>query len=239
MVTELSVNIGANIEKILRDSDKSNVREFLGMVTQMSKLNHNKYIIDFLQSNLKKIGIITFKTLSKDDMQMFFDFVVLIFENFQQNRAIRKDCMQFLILGLSSKDIETRSRFVDLLNDEDRLSAKMSQRVKFILKELYSPEHEKHWLTTSANILLSLSKMSNTCDQLIFNKPLEGYVDQGMLHIGRKVNRIGNLSQPLMPLSLLGFSQDSMKMSQMGSQIQRSAINKTFTQMQREFSIPT
>lgn len=33
MVTELSVNIGANIEKILRDSDKSNVREFLGMVT--------------------------------------------------------------------------------------------------------------------------------------------------------------------------------------------------------------
>lgn len=82
MVTELSVNIGANIEKILRDSDKSNVREFLGMVTQMAKLNSNQYITDFLQNNLKKIGTITHKTLSKDDMRMFFDFVVLIFENF-------------------------------------------------------------------------------------------------------------------------------------------------------------
>jgi CRISPR/Cas system endoribonuclease Cas6 (RAMP superfamily) len=164
MITELSVNIGANIEKILRDSDKSNVREFLGMVTQMAKLNQNKYIVDFLQNNLKKIGIITFKTLSKDDMHMFYDFVVLIFENFQHNRAIRKDCMQFLILGLSSKDIETRTRFIDLLNEEDRLSTKMSERVKFILKELYNPEHEKHWLTTSSNILLSLSKISNTSE---------------------------------------------------------------------------
>lgn len=30
--------------------------------------------------------------------------------------------MQFLILGLSSKDVETRSRFIDLLKDEGRLS---------------------------------------------------------------------------------------------------------------------
>ena len=89
---------------------------------------------------------------------VYFDFVVLIYENYNTNRIIRKDCMQFLILGLSNKDIETRNRFVQFLNSEDRLPVSMAERMKFVLKDLYNPDYEKHWLTTGSHILLSLSE---------------------------------------------------------------------------------
>jgi hypothetical protein len=188
-------------------------------------------VINFLQNNLKRIGEITYKTLNKEDEGVYFDFVVLIYENYYSNRFIRKDCMQFLILGLSNKDVMTRNRFVEFLNSDDRLPSKMGDRMKFILKDLYNPDYEKHWLTTSSHILLSLSEQTRQGEKVIFDKPLAGYVDKGVLQIGKKGRRMNNLSQPLIPLSLINMTQDGIGMSQVGSQMYRGSLTRSFSQM--------
>jgi hypothetical protein len=201
-------------------------------MTQLSKLNQNDRVIKFLEANLKQIGEITYKTIHKEDQELYFDFVVLIYENYYPNRLIRKECMKFLILGLSSKDILTRNRFVEFLNSEDRLPNNLGDRIKFNLRDLYNPDYEQYWLTSSAHLLLSLCEKSRQCGKPIFDKPLEGYVDKGVLQIGKKGTRMNNLSQPLIPLSLINMSQDGMNLSQFGSQIYRGgSLAKSFSQM--------
>ena len=70
--------------------------------------------------------------------------------------------MKYVILGLSSNNAEIRKQFIEFMNSDQRLPNSESKRIEFILRELYNPETEQHWLTTSSNLMLSLSNLSES-----------------------------------------------------------------------------
>jgi hypothetical protein len=230
------------IDKILRDSSPTNMREFLYLLTSISKFKH-KAVVELLETCLLKIGNIIFKTITPDAEEKFYDFVVLLFEYHSSNKKIKRDTLKFVVLGLSSNNLANRNRLIEFLNSEGRLPEDKEGRLRFVLKELYNPDYEHHWLTTSAQILLSLSELSKNPEKMIFDKPLAGYVDQGVLNIGRKGRSFKNLSQPLIPLSLISMSQTGssqmINASQMVSRLNEIELPTQSDPEQREAMLTT
>lgn len=206
--TELIQTIQASLDKILRDTDKYNILEFLKMMIFMAKLR-TEQAERLLQSCLKQLSDAFFKALEAADLPIFFEFVLLVFELYKENHKIHKNCLGIIVSGLGSPNKIIRKQILEYLEANQILPLKEEERLEFILENFYNPETEQSWLTTSSFLLLSAYKSSNLNQQLLFQKPLTGYVSTGIMKFGGNNNRISNFSQPMIPLSLLNFSQNS------------------------------
>lgn len=232
-ICEITQHIRASINKILRDTDANNIHEFLCLLVHISRLNHNS-VVQMLESNLSDIGESLRVSIRAEDENIFFDWVEIMYDNFKDNKKIRLECTKHVLLGLSSENPEIRKRFIDFLNSEDRLPSSESKRVNFILKELYSSGSEHNWLTTSANIMLSLSQKSPQASTQIFPGGLHGYQSTGVLQIGKNKRIKSAFTQPMIPLSLIYGSQTL----QFDKKMSQSIFNR-FSQFDTGLDLPT
>jgi hypothetical protein len=154
-----------------------------------------------------RISHIVYKLLKVEDIVHFFDFIVLLYDYYADNNEILLTCKKYMIVGLSSPNEAVRSLFIDFLNSDSRTAKTEEGMLQFILRDLYNPEFEHHWLTTSAQIIMSLSKFSNQSDAVIFDRPLAGYVSSGLLSLKSHINMANQMSQPLIPFSLVSMTQ--------------------------------
>jgi hypothetical protein len=206
VANELTLTIQSSLDKIIRDSDQNNVREFLVLLHQVVKVK-NKVTINFLEICLMRISHIVYKLLKVEDIVHFFDFIVLLYDYYADNNEILLTCKKYMIVGLSSPNEAVRSLFIDFLNSDSRTAKTEEGMLQFILRDLYNPEFEHHWLTTSAQIIMSLSKFSNQSEAVIFDRPLAGYVSSGLLSLKSHINMANQMSQPLIPFSLVSMTQ--------------------------------
>jgi hypothetical protein len=204
---EMTLSIQANIEKILRDSCPENAREFVLVLIEMSKLK-DPVVTKFLEDNLARICDVGLKLLSPIDSLSFFDLIVLLYEYYRSNHIILSVCKRYMAVGLSHPDESVRKLFEDFLHSEERVMSSEESLLVFILRDLYNPEFEQYWLTTSAQLVLSLSSHSSRASEYIFDRPLAGYVSSGLLTIPSRANLASQMTQPLIPLSLVAPSQD-------------------------------
>ena len=203
VATELTLTLQANLDKILRDSDPLNFREFLLLVTEAAKLKTGA-VRTFLKTCVVRVCEYSLKLLRAEDVGAFFEFIVLLHEYYTDSPEILASCKRYMIVGLASQDENLRRQFIDFLHSDERVSRSEQSMLTFILKDLYSVEFEHHWLTASALMVLSLALSKNSAqkDALIFDRPVEGYVSSGLLNFSKRVNMASQMSQPLIPLSL-------------------------------------
>jgi len=203
VATELTLTLQANLDKILRDSDPLNFREFLLLVTEAAKLK-TPSVRTFLKTCVVRVCEYSLKLLRAEDVGAFFEFIVLLHEYYTDSPDILASCKRYMIVGLASQDDALRRQFIDFLHSDERVSKSEQSMLTFILKDLYSVEFEHHWLTASALMVLSLALSKNSAlkDSLIFDRPVEGYVSSGLLNFSKRINVASQMSQPLVPLSL-------------------------------------
>ena len=207
IITELTLTLQSNLEKILRDNDPINYREFLLLITEAAKLK-SRVVKTFLETCIVRVCEYSLKLLRQEDVGCYFNFVVLLHENYSDSPEILSPCKRYMIIGLASSDEHLRNLFMDFLNNDPKTRGSEEGMLTYILKDLYSPEFEHHWLTTSAQIVLSLSRHSSQKNDFIFEKPLTGYVSSGLLTFPTRLNVASQMTQPLIPFSLgMGTTQ--------------------------------
>jgi hypothetical protein len=195
------------LDKILRDSDPINIRSFLVLLTEAAKLTRLKKVTSFLEDSFERISSMMLKLLRNEDSIYFFDFVVLIHENYKEIPQLMRAAKRYIVLGLSHTNEEVRKMFFGFLEKDAKGISTEDNLLAFILRDLYNPEYEHQWLTTSAQMIVNLAVSTGQTDQLIFDRPLAGYVSSGLFTFPSRMNYVSQMTQPLVPLTLVAPSQ--------------------------------
>ena len=161
----------------------------------------------FLEDNFERLSSMMLKLLRIEDSEYFFNFVVFIHENYKNNPLLVKAAKRYIVLGLSHSNQEVRRMFFDFLEKDSSTLKSEEHLLSFILRDLYNPEYEHQWLTTSAQMIVSLAVSTGQTNQLIFDRPLAGYVSSGLFTFPSRLNFASQMTQPLLPLTLLAPSQ--------------------------------
>lgn len=204
---DIILTLRSCVDKIIRDSDPINVKQFLVLLTEAAKLTNLKYMISFLEDNFERISGRMLKLLRTEDSVYFFDFVVLIHENYKHNIQLVRAAKRYIVLGLSHSNEEVRRMFFDFLANDSSALTSEDNLLAFILRDLYNPDYEHQWLTTSAQMIVSLAESSGQTNHLIFDRPLAGYVSSGLFTFPTRLNYASQMTQPLLPLTLVAASQ--------------------------------
>ena len=206
VANDIVLTLRSSVDKIMRDSDPNNIRHFLVLLTEAAKLG-NRSVTAFLEGSFERISSIMLKLLRVEDSIYFFDFVVLIHENYKANDLLVKTAKRYIVLGLSHTNSTVRQMFFDFLGKESRALTSEDSLLSFILRDLYNAEYEHQWLTTSAQMILSLARSAGQTDSLIIDRPLAGYVSSGLFTFPTRLNLASQMTQPLIPLSLIAPTQ--------------------------------
>ena len=202
----LVFSLKSSLNNTLRDTDPENIKQFLLLLIQIAKLK-SKEVVTFLSECLAQICETSLALIKSTDMVCFFDLIVLIIEQYSTNLIIQQICKKYLVLGLSNSDENVRRLFFEYLNQGSKMIANEEEMLTFILMDLYSRDYEQFWLTTSAQMIMSLSKTSPQASKAIFDNPLQGYVSSGLMSISNRLRFATQMSQPLIPYSLIGSTQ--------------------------------
>ena len=118
-----------------------------------------------------------------------------------------------MMLGLSHKSESVRGKVIEWLKKESKASDSKDWLLQFILEDLYNPEYEHLWLTTSAQLIMSLTSNSAHIRQKVFGKPLSGYVSSGMFTLSTRPDLNKLFTKPMILLSLTSASKAGPKQS--------------------------
>lgn len=204
---DIILTLRSCLDKIMRDSDPINIRSFLVLLTEAAKLTTLKKITSFLEDSFEKISSMMLKLLRNEDSIYFFDFVVLIHENYKDIPPLMRAAKRYIVLGLSHSNEEVRRMFFGFLEKDAKGISTEDNLLTFILRDLYNPEYEHQWLTTSAQMIINLAVSTGQTNQLIFDRPLAGYVSSGLFTFPSRMNYVSQMTQPLVPLTLVAPSQ--------------------------------
>lgn len=218
VVQDISQTLRASLSRILRDSDKNNSTQFLLLMISISKIK-TASIESLLLACLPQIGNYFSITSDPEIEHYFFDWVELVYDNFSSKPEIRNECLQYVLMGLSSNNFAIRSQFLEFMNSQDRLPNSETKRIEFILAELFNRNTEQHWLTTSSNLMLTLSNLNPARQNKIFSRSLSGYVSTGVLRIGKSKLQKSVFTQPLIPLSLASMGSQVLQSQNMKSKM--------------------
>ena len=80
--------VRASLDRILRDSSKPNIDQFLSLMTEVSKIKCPE-VETLLENCLQKIGDFFTISLNQQNEALFYDWIELVHDNFKNHKKIR------------------------------------------------------------------------------------------------------------------------------------------------------
>uniref|UniRef100_A0A1B0CC04 DNA-dependent protein kinase catalytic subunit CC5 domain-containing protein n=1 Tax=Lutzomyia longipalpis TaxID=7200 RepID=A0A1B0CC04_LUTLO len=103
--------------------------------------------------------------------EILINIVQIFKERDECETEVYRKFLAALLNGLSDADTDIQNRIFTFWSNERNLSQKLSERFLAILKELYDPKAEKHFLEYATQLLLDLPvHNANSKDQLFINQ---------------------------------------------------------------------
>jgi hypothetical protein len=200
---EIIVTLEPCLGGILSDTDPNNMRSFLVLLTELSKLTCLKRMRSFLELNFEEISSSMMKIVKNDDSIYFFDFLVQIFENYKELKGYAK---RYLARGISNPNDLVRKMVFGLIEKEGYGISTEVNLLDFILRDFYHPDFEHEWLKSSAQLIVNLAVSTGHINKMIFDQPLEEYVGSGHFSFPTRMNYVSQMTQPFVPIKLVAPS---------------------------------
>ena len=107
----------------------------------------------------------------QDYAQNFYTIVISlhVYTKNKPDSILNNKVKASLLFGLNSQHKEIRSKIFEYLDVDNNLQQSPFERLIFLLRDIYHPDHEANWLISAVPLLLSLSKKSSDYDRDLFD----------------------------------------------------------------------
>lgn len=219
---EICLCIRASIPRILIDSEPECHNECLKLLELLATLLHLPIIRDFFENIFSSISLRYLK--SQGFVEAFLELCFRLLDSVKGLMPLQEvvgvngleiglaklqgQIKRSLLTGLSLDSSSLRSRVFTYFEKDLSISQAPTQRLLSLISDLYDPELEGLWLTSSMPLLLSLAKESSDYERLLFDEPLsETLKFYDFDFRGGDYLLQANRTQPLTPIFTLTLSQ--------------------------------